>query len=303
MLPVGCAGQGASIVGVATPARCPCPETTAAHQQHNDPRYDRQASTDGFGDWQGWWGDNPPFHTPVFVLTHHHRPSFSLADTTFHFIEATPAEALQQAKEAADGKDVRLGGGVATVRQFLEADLVDTMHVAVAPPGLGRGERLWDSPDEVGTLSDVAGSNASTPEEYLAELPGDRRAIVETVRATILDHLPEGFEETMTFGMLGYVVPLDRFPDTYNGQPLGVISLANQKNHVAVYLMGVYADEAQREWFVDAWADSGKKLDMGKSCVRFKSLDDVALDVLGEAVARVSADDVIAGHEAAHPRR
>jgi hypothetical protein len=84
-------------------------------------------------DWQGWWGDTPPFHTPVFVLTHHHRPSFTLADTTFHFLDATPAEALHQATDAAEGKDVRLGGGVATVRQFLEADLVDTMHVAVAP--------------------------------------------------------------------------------------------------------------------------------------------------------------------------
>jgi len=100
-------------------------------------------------DWQGWWGDTPPFHTPVFVLTHYPRPSFRLADTTFHFIDASPAEALEQAKAAADGKDVRLGGGVAVVREFLEADLVDTMHVAVAPLELGRGERLWDSPDEL----------------------------------------------------------------------------------------------------------------------------------------------------------
>ncbi len=95
-------------------------------------------------EWQGWWGDEPPFHTPVFVLTHHLRPSFTLADTTFHFIDATPAEALEQAKAAADGKDVRLGGGVHTVREFLDADLVDTLHVAVAPIELGRGERLWD---------------------------------------------------------------------------------------------------------------------------------------------------------------
>lgn len=100
-------------------------------------------------DWQGWWGDNPPFHTPVFVLTHHPRPSFTLADTTFHFLEASPAEALQRATEAAEGKDVRLGGGVATVREFLEADLVDTIHVAVAPIELGRGERLWASPDDL----------------------------------------------------------------------------------------------------------------------------------------------------------
>ncbi|WP_017596804.1 dihydrofolate reductase family protein [Nocardiopsis lucentensis] len=100
-------------------------------------------------EWKGWWGDEPPFHTPVFVLTHHVRPSFALSDTTFHFIDATPAEALERAKEAADGKDVRLGGGVATVREFLAADLVDTMHVAVAPVDLGKGEKLWDSPDEL----------------------------------------------------------------------------------------------------------------------------------------------------------
>ena len=100
-------------------------------------------------DWQGWWGDVPPFHTPVFVLTHHVRPSFTLADTTFHFLDASPAEALQVAKEAAEGKDVRCGGGVATLREFLDADLVDTLHVAVAPVELGRGERLWATPDEL----------------------------------------------------------------------------------------------------------------------------------------------------------
>jgi dihydrofolate reductase len=100
-------------------------------------------------EWNGWWGDDPPFRTPVFVLTHYARPSFSLSDTTFHFIDATPAEALEQAKAAADGKDVRLGGGVETLRQFLEADLVDTLHVAVAPVAFGQGERLWESPDEL----------------------------------------------------------------------------------------------------------------------------------------------------------
>ena len=100
-------------------------------------------------EWQGWWGDTPPFHTPVFVLTHHLRPSFTLADTTFHFIDASPADALAQAKAAADGKDVRLGGGVATVREFLDADLVDALHVAVAPVTIGRGERLWASPADL----------------------------------------------------------------------------------------------------------------------------------------------------------
>jgi dihydrofolate reductase len=100
-------------------------------------------------DWKGWWGDKPPFHTPVFVLTHHLRPSFSLSDTTFHFVNATPEEALRQAREAAGGKDVRLGGGVNTVREFLDAGLVDTMHIAVAPVEIGRGEQLWKSPDEL----------------------------------------------------------------------------------------------------------------------------------------------------------
>ena len=99
--------------------------------------------------WQGWWGDEPPFHTPVFVLTHHPRPSFTLADTTFHFLDATPEEAARQAKAAAGGLDVRIGGGVATVREFLDADLIDAMHVAVAPIEIGRGERLWASPDEL----------------------------------------------------------------------------------------------------------------------------------------------------------
>ncbi len=100
-------------------------------------------------DWRGWWGEDPPFHTPVFVLTHQPRPSFTLSDTTFNFVEGDPATVLSQAREAAQGQDVRLGGGVSTIRQFLDADLVDTMHVAVAPIEYGTGLRLWDSPDEL----------------------------------------------------------------------------------------------------------------------------------------------------------
>ena len=100
-------------------------------------------------EWKGWWGDVPPFHTPVFVLTHHPRPSFTLDDTTFHFLDASPTEAFARAAEAADGRDVRLGGGVATVREFLDDDLVDAMHVAIAPVELGRGERLWARPEDL----------------------------------------------------------------------------------------------------------------------------------------------------------
>ncbi|MGW1176498.1 dihydrofolate reductase family protein [Kitasatospora sp. NPDC002543] len=96
-------------------------------------------------DWRGWWGPNPPFHTPVFVLTHHPRPSLEMeGGTVFHFLDASPEEALRRAREAAGGLDVRIGGGPSTVRAFLEADLVDHLHLVVVPIVLGRGERLWD---------------------------------------------------------------------------------------------------------------------------------------------------------------
>ena len=100
-------------------------------------------------EWLGWWGDEPPFHTPVFVMTHDLRPSFSLSDTTFHFVDDEPAAVLEMARAAADGKDVRLGGGAAIIRSFLDADLVDTMHVAVCDVELGGGSWLWETPDEL----------------------------------------------------------------------------------------------------------------------------------------------------------
>jgi dihydrofolate reductase len=101
-------------------------------------------------DWEGWWGDDPPFHTPVFVLTHHPRPAIEMkGGTTFHFIDAGPVEALEAAREAAGGLDVRIGGGPATVREFLAANLVDYMHLAIVPIVLGRGERLWDELEEL----------------------------------------------------------------------------------------------------------------------------------------------------------
>ena len=96
-------------------------------------------------DWKGWWGPNPPFHTPTFILTHHTRSPIEMeGGTTFHFLDASPAEALATAREAAGGQDVRIGGGVRTIRAFLEARLIDHLHIAVVPILLGRGERLWD---------------------------------------------------------------------------------------------------------------------------------------------------------------
>jgi dihydrofolate reductase len=96
-------------------------------------------------DWKGWWGENPPFHTPVFVLTHQRRPPIEMeGGTTFHFVDAPPAEALATARKAAGGQDVRIGGGVTTIREFVTAGLVDHMHIVIVPIVLGRGVRLWD---------------------------------------------------------------------------------------------------------------------------------------------------------------
>ena len=141
-------------------------------------------------------------------------------------------------------------------------------------------------------------SDAPTVDAYLAELPEDKREAIAAVRSVILAHLPDGFEEGMQYGMIGYYVPLDRFPDTYNGQPLSVAGLASQKRHMALYMMGVYgSDDA---WFREHWEATGHKLNMGKSCVTFRRLDDVPLEVVGEAIARTSVDDLIAAHEARH---
>jgi dihydrofolate reductase len=107
-------------------------------------------------EWKGWWGDDPPFHTPVYVLTHHPRPSIEMkGGTTFNFIDAGPAEALEVAREAAGGLDVRIGGGPSTIRLFLAADLIDYLHVVVVPIVLGRGERLWDGLEELEQRFDV----------------------------------------------------------------------------------------------------------------------------------------------------
>ena len=106
--------------------------------------------------WKGWWGDDPPFHTPVYVLTHYPRPTMTMkGGTTFHFLDASPAEALDTARAAAGGLDVRIGGGPSTIRQFLAADLIDHMHVVIVPIVLGRGERLWDGLEELEHRFDI----------------------------------------------------------------------------------------------------------------------------------------------------
>ena len=146
----------------------------------------------------------------------------------------------------------------------------------------------------------MVSSRATTVEQYLAELPDDRREDMARVREVILANLPDGFEETMQYGMIGYAIPLERFPNTYNGQALGSVALAAQKRHISVYMHALYASLELTAWFVEAYAAAGKKLNMGKSCVRFRRADDAALDVIGEAVAQVTPDQLIAAHEAAH---
>jgi len=137
-------------------------------------------------------------------------------------------------------------------------------------------------------------SNAKTVQQYLSELPDDRLEAIEAVRDVILENLPRGFEEAMNWGMITYQVPLSRYPDTYNKKPLMMAALASQKNHMAVYLTGVYADTASRTRFTNAYQATGKRMDMGQSCVRFRKLDDLPLELVGEAIAEYSVDDFIA---------
>lgn len=144
----------------------------------------------------------------------------------------------------------------------------------------------------------MVSSSAATVKEYLASLPDDRRKAMTEVRKVIRKNLAKGFEEGMQFGMIGYCVPLSRYPDTYNGQPLGVVALASQKSHMSLYLMCVYSDSKLERAFLEGWKASGKKLNMGKSCVRFKKLDDLALDVIAETLSKVTVDDFLAQYEA-----
>ena len=147
-------------------------------------------------------------------------------------------------------------------------------------------------------------SSATSVDQYLASLPGERRAAVETVRSAILDHLPEGYEEAMNWGMISYQVPLATYPDTYNGEPLMYAALASQKNHMAVYLTSIYMDEDDRTAFEEEYRATGKRYDVGKSCVRFRRLDDLPLDVIGRAIAATPVDEFVARVQAARsPRR
>lgn len=133
-----------------------------------------------------------------------------------------------------------------------------------------------------------------TAREYLASLPEERRHDLAAVRSVILDNLPAGYQEAMQHGMLSYQVPLAVYPDTYNGQPAAIACLASHKGTMSLYLMGVYASPERRRRFEQAWKKAGKKLDMGKSCVRFKRAEDLPLHVIGDTIASIGVDQYVA---------
>jgi hypothetical protein len=143
-------------------------------------------------------------------------------------------------------------------------------------------------------------SAATTVAQYLASLPEDRRAAIAKVADVVRTNLPQGFEEGMLYGTIGWYVPTAKLAKTYNGHPFAIACLGNQKNYMALYLMSVYGDSALNKWFAATYKATGKKLDMGKACIRFKSLDALPLDVIGEAARKVTVDQWIAVHEATH---
>ena len=147
---------------------------------------------------------------------------------------------------------------------------------------------------------------APTVAEYIQSLPDDRRVAIEAVRKVILKNLDSGYEEGMQYGMIGYYIPHRIFPAGYHcdpKQPLPFAGLASQKNHLSFYLMCLYGDTEHYQWFVEAWASTGRKLDMGKCCIRFKKAEDLALDILGEAIRRVPTKAYIQFYEASLRRQ
>jgi uncharacterized protein YdhG (YjbR/CyaY superfamily) len=149
----------------------------------------------------------------------------------------------------------------------------------------------------------MASSRATTVAKYLAELPPERRKVVAAVRKMVLEHLPEGYQETMGWGMISYGIPLSVYPETYNGQPLCYAAIAAQKSHFALYLMGAYADSKQYKALERAFARAGKRMDMGKSCLRFKQIDDLPMAAIGKVIAGTPPKKYIAIYEANRPNK
>jgi hypothetical protein len=145
-------------------------------------------------------------------------------------------------------------------------------------------------------------SDAATVDEYLAGLEPDRRDTVRAVYDVVHAAIPPGYQEGIAWGMITWSVPLEHYPDTYNGQPLAYASLAAQKRHFALYLMGLYSDPVREDEFRSRWEATGRTLDMGKSCLRFRSLDDLDLDLVRETLASMPVDEFVATYERVRAR-
>lgn len=139
----------------------------------------------------------------------------------------------------------------------------------------------------------MVSTSTTTATDYLASLPQDRREVISAVRELILRNLPEGYQETINWGMLSYEVPLETYPDTYNKKPLSYVGLAAQKNYNSLYLMSVYQDPADYQELMEAFARMGVKPDMGKSCIRFKNLDQLPLETIARLIAKKSVQDFV----------
>lgn len=137
-------------------------------------------------------------------------------------------------------------------------------------------------------------NKAKTVGDYIAGLPADRQPVVRKIRSFVKKHIPKGYKETIGFGAIAYAVPLAKLPDTYNGQPLCYAAIAAQKNYYTLYLMNVYGDPKQKKWMADEFKKRGKKFDMGKSCLHFRSLDDLPLDVVGDVIASTPMEKYVA---------
>lgn len=140
-------------------------------------------------------------------------------------------------------------------------------------------------------------SRAATIQAYLRSLPADRRAVVSAVRNVVARHLPKGYRETMNWGMISYEIPLTKYPQTYSGQPLMYAALGAQKQHCSLYLMCVYQDAKQERLLKTGFKRAGKKLDMGKSCIRFRQVEDLPLDVIAGVVGSTTPEQFIAAYE------
>ena len=149
----------------------------------------------------------------------------------------------------------------------------------------------------------MASSKATSVTDYLKSLPAERRKVVSAVRDVVLEHLPKGYRESINWGHITYEVPLETYPDSYNGQPLCYAGLAAQKNHYALYLMGAYANPKVAKTLALEFKKRGKKLDMGKSCLRFKALDDLPLDVIADVIASTPVDEMISYFEKSRNRK